>query len=197
MNRTLKAILKFWYVYLLLIAVSVVGTIYYCDFINMPRNEETISLFICNYSSNNEALFSFLKEKSPDYLREINITSVNPHSSDFDYYMVNKGLNKADIFLLSESRMGKDLLTKQFAELKSDVLSSYFTYESEDLNRGVLYHKKGDSDSTLISIINDKYEDENYYLFYRVNSKHIKGLNDSKFDTALSFTKELLNYEKK
>ena len=43
----------------------------------------------------------------------------------------------------------------------------------------------------------EEYEDENYYLFYRVNSKHIKGLNDSKFDTALSFTKELLNYEKK
>lgn len=197
MNRTLKAILKFWYIYLILIAVSVVGTIYYCDFINMPRNEETISLFICNYSTNSESLFSFLKEKSPDYLREINITNVNPKSSDYGYYMVNKGLNKADIFLLPESRLDKDLLNKQFAELNSGVLSSYFTYETEDLNRGVLYHKKGDSDSTLINLINDKYEDENYYLFYRVNSKHIKGLNNSKVDTALMFTKELLNYEKK
>lgn len=195
MNKTFKKTLKYWYVYAAAIAISVAGSIYYCDLINLPRNEETISLFVSTYGKNSSEIHSFLKAKSPQYLREINLFCIDPMSADFDYYMVNKGLNQADIFILREGYLFEKLINDQFAPLKSDIVNEYFSYETDSSGKGILFHKKDEEDHPLISVKNEKYDDENYYIFYRVNSLHISGLNDSKFDTALKFTKALLEYE--
>ena len=194
MNKVKKA-LKFWYIYLLSIAIAVIGTIYYCDFINKPRNEATITLFVSSYSLNSEKLNNYLESKSPDYLREINIIMVNPKSTDLDYYMVNKGLNQADIFILPESYLFEELINNQFAELNNEVLSDYFVYETDTYNKGILIHDIGDSDNDLMTFNNDNYEDEKYYLFYRKNSLHGGKLTSSNYDTSLVFTKALLEYE--
>lgn len=194
MKKIFRNILHFWYVYVLLIAAASLGTIYYCDFINRPQEEKTISLFISSYSLNNNKLYDFLKEKSPSYLREINISFVNPKSADFEYQIVNKGLNKADIFILPQSYVFDNLVEKQFAPLNKDVLNSYFTYETDSYGKGIVMHKIGQNDNDLYTFVNNSYPDEEYYLYYRVNSIHIKGLTDTKCDTALMFTKELLNY---
>ena len=194
MKKIVKNILHFWYIYLLVIASVSIGVIYYCDFIDMPRKEETISLFISSYTNDSNKLHSFLKEKSPDYLREINITFVNPKAPEFEYLMVNKGLNKADMFILTESYIFDSLIEKQFSPLNKEVVESYFTYESDESGKGILVHKPGDQDNDLYTFNSETYKDERFYLFYRVNSLHIKGLNDAKVDTALRFTKELLNY---
>lgn len=194
MKIKIKHLLRYWYVYLLLIASSVIGTIYYCDFINKPRNEETINLFVASYTQKSEPLYEYLKEKSPKYLREINITMTNPKSADFGYFMVNKGLNKADIFILPESYLFDDLLNNQFATLNEEVINPYYTYKPDSSNHGVLLHDIGNSDNNLLQFKSEKYEDEKFYIFYRVNSLHIGGLNNkSKADTAFLFTKYLLD----
>ena len=192
-----KHVLRYWYVYLILIAGTVIGTIYYCNFINRPRNEETINLFVASYTQKSEPLYDYLKEKSPEYLREINITMVNPKSADLGYFMVNKGLNKADMFILPESYLFDDLLNNQFAFLNEEVVSSYFTYTADSSNHGILLHDLNEKDNELLEFNNEKYEDEKFYIFYRVNSLHIGGLSSSsKVDTALLFTKYLLeSYE--
>lgn len=198
MKSAMKLILKKWYIYLIAIIVAVTGSIYYCNFINMPRNEETISIFLSSYSSNNEKLFTFLKEKSPSYLREVSILSISPKSPDFDYFMVNKGLNKADIFILHESYLFDELIKKQFASLNNEVVANYFNYSSDSSNKGILIHEKNGDDHGLITFKSTNYEDENFYMFFRINSLHIKGLYEkAKVDTALLFAKELLNYEEK
>ena len=192
-----KHLWRYWYVYLLLIASSVIGTIYYCDFINRPKNEETINLFVASYTQKSEPLYDYFKEKAPDYLREINITLVNPKSADFGYFMVNKGLNKADIFILPESYLFDDLLNNQFVTLNEEVIDSYFTYTTDSSNHGVLLHDVGNNDNNLLQFKSEQYTDEKFYIFYRVNSLHIGDLNSkSKVDTALLFTKYLLeSYE--
>lgn len=192
-----KHLWRYWYVYLLLIASSIIGTIYYCDFINRPKNEETINLFVASYTQKSEPLYDYLKEKAPDYLREINITLVNPKSADFGYFMVNKGLNKADIFILPESYLFDDLLNNQFVTLNEEVIDSYFTYTTDSSNHGVLLHDVGNNDNNLLQFKSEQYTDEKFYIFYRVNSLHIGDLNSkSKVDTALLFTKYLLeSYE--
>lgn len=197
MKNKIKRLLRYWYVYLLLIASSVIGTIYYCDFINKPRNEETINLFVASYTQKSEPLYEYLKEKSPKYLREINITMTNPKSADFGYFMVNKGLNKADIFILPESYLFDDLLNNQFATLNEEIINPYYTYSSDSSNHGVLLHNIGDKDNNLLQFKTEQYDDEKFYIFYRVNSLHIGNLNKkSKADTAFLFTKYLLeSYE--
>ena len=197
MKKVIKNVLHFWYVYVLLIAAATIGTIYYCDFINRPKAEKTISLFVSSYSLNNNKLYDFLKEKSPSYLREINISFANPKSPEFEYQIVNKGLNKADMFILPKSYVFDSLVEKQFASLNQDVLNNYFIYETDSYGKGIVMHKVGQQDNDLFTFVNTDYPDEEYYLYYRVNSIHIKGLNDAKFDTALMFTKELLNYGQK
>ena len=193
-KQIIKNILRFWYAYVTLIAVATLSTIYYCNYINRPKQEKTISLFVSSYSLNSNKLYDFLKEKSPSYLREINISFVNPKSADFEYQIVNKGLNKADIFILPKSYIFDSLVEKQFASLNQDVLNNYFTYETDSYGKGIVIHKPGQEDNDLYTFRNSDYPDEDYYLYYRVNSIHIKGLNDSNYDTALMFTKELLNY---
>lgn len=194
MKKIVKNILHFWYVYLLLVVAATLSTIYYCDFINRPKAEKTISLFVSSYSLNSNKLYDFLLEKSPSYLREINISFVNPKTADFEYQIVNKGLNKADIFILPKSYVFDSLVEKQFAALNADVLNQYFSYETDSYGKGIVMHKIGQEDNDLYTFKNSDYPDEDYYLYYRVNSVHIKGLNESKYDTALMFTKELLNY---
>ena len=68
---------------------------------------------------------------------------------------------------------------------------------SDQYNKGILIHDIGDADNDLITFTNENYEDEKYYLFYRMNSFHIGKLNNGSYDTALQFTKLLLNYEEK
>lgn len=194
MNK-LKKVLRFWYIYLISIAVAVIGTIYYCDFINKPRNEATITLFVSSYSQDSEKLNNYLESKAPNYLREINIVMVNPKSTDLDYYMVNKGLNQADIFILPESYLFEELIKNQFASLNNEVLNNYFVYETDSYNKGILIHDIGDIDNDLMTFNNEKYDDEKYYLFYRNNSIHGGKLTNSNYDTSLVFTKALLEYE--
>lgn len=196
MKKT-KHLLRYWFVYLLLIVSSVIGTIYYCDFINRPKNEETINLFVTSYTQKSEPLYDYLKEKSPSYLREINITLVNPKSADFGYFMVNKGLNKADMFILPESYLFDELLDNQFATLNEEVINPYFTYTTDSSNHGILLHDVGDNDNNLLQFKSEQFTDEKFYIFYRVNSLHIGALNaKSKADTAFLFTKYLLeSYE--
>ena len=177
MNK-IKKVLRFWYIYVLAIIASILGSAYYCHFINQPRNEETITLFIASYSSSTDKLNNYLKDNSPSYLREINILMLNPKSSDFDYFMVNRGLNQADIFILPESYLFDSLIENQFASLNQDVLSNYFTYTAEDHNKGILIHNIGQADNDLMAFKSDKYEDEKYYLFFRINSLNICQLNN-------------------
>ena len=128
MKSRIKSTLRFWYIYLIALAVAITGSIYYCDLINKPRNEETITLFVSTYSSKSDKLQSFLDSNSPFYLREINIIAVSPKSSDFDFFMVNRGLGSADIFILPESYVFENLALSQFIDLKQDVLNDYFEY---------------------------------------------------------------------
>ncbi len=195
MNK-IKKYLKHWYVYLISIAVAVVGSIYWCNFINRPKGRETITVFVATYDQNTSKLYNFLSANSPSYIREINITAISPKSPDFNYFLVNYGLGKADIFILHQSYVYEELATKQFASMKQEVLNEYFTYETETYNRGVLLHEKGEDNNDIIQYTSSKYEDENFYAFYRKNSDHIGKLNKSSSDTALLYTKALLEHGK-
>ena len=195
MKNKIRKALRFWYIYLIVVVASVVGTFYYVDFINRPKNEETITLFVSSYSQNSDNLQKYLEEKAPSYIREINIIVANPKSTDLDYLMVNRGLNKADIFILPESYLFEDLINNQFVLLNEEILNSYFSYQSDSYNKGILIHDIGESDNSLMTFTNEKYDDERYYLFYRNNSIHAGGLNNSSYDTSLIFTKALLEYE--
>ena len=122
---------------------------------------------------------------------------MNPKSADFGYFMVNKGLNKADMFILPESYLFDELLDNQFAILNEEVINPYFTYTTDSSNHGILLHDVGDNDNNLLQFKSEQFTDEKFYIFYRVNSLHIGALNaKSKADTAFLFTKYLLeSYE--
>lgn len=190
-----KTVLKKWYLYVIAIGLSIFGCSYYVNFINMPRNEQTISLFISSYTSDTSKVKKYLESKSPSYLREIDITNIQPDSSNLEYFFVNKGLNRADIFILHESLLTKELLENQFAMLDNDYLSNYFSYESEATNHGIVVHKKDGEDHKLITFKKDGKDDQNFYLFFRINSLHIGKLNNSNYDTAINLTKAILEYE--
>lgn len=189
MNKILLALKKHWYVYLLAIIVATSLSIYWCNFVTRPVDEQTITLFIGSYSLDKEALSNKLNEVKPDYLKEINIVSVKTGSSDFGYYFVNNGLNKADIFVLPESYVTEDMMNKQFATLNSSYLTTYFEYESDSSNHGINIHKVGQEDKEIFTFTEEGKTDENYYLFFRTNSIHIGEMSNSNFDTAIKFAK--------
>ena len=192
MKQVLKKILKKWYVYVVGVILASVVSVYFVHFVSMPRNEATISIFLASNNETKKKVFDILDDVKPSYLREIDITNVEPNNTEFGYYFAQKGLNKADIFVLPESKLTDEMLSKQFATLDQEYLSTYFTYTSEQTNHGILLHEK-DKEDTLFNLKEEL--EENYYIFFRKNSIHCGNLNNSNFDTSIIFTKALLNYE--
>ena len=187
-----KSIKKRWYVYISTIVVTSFAVSYYVDFANKPRNEETLTIFTSSFNINNSVFRNKLLENSPDYLREVLNFNVSPQDRSFSYYFQNQGLNVADIFILPETVLFDELLQKQFAVLDENYLNNFFTYETEPTNHGILVHKKGDTNNNLLQFTKDSFDD-NYYLFYRINSIHAGMLNNSSYDTSIVLTKYILN----
>jgi len=195
MKKIIKTVFHRWYLYIIAIVVSSFVCSYYINFINMPRNEETISFFISSYTGDTNKINSYLKSKSPSYLREINITNVKPTASDFSYFFFYKGLNNADVFILHESFLTDEIITNQFATLDATYLSKFFVYTPDKTNHGILIHEKDGKDHGLLTFKSSQENDENFYIFYRINSLHIGKMNNSSFTTAFTLTKALLEYE--
>lgn len=192
MKQVLKRVLKKWYIYVVGVILASVVSVYFVHFVSMPRNEATISIFLTSNNETKKKVFDILDDVKPSYLKEIDITNVEANNTEFGYYFAQKGLNKADIFVLPESKLTDEMLSKQFATLDQEYLSTYFTYTSEQTNHGILLHEK-DKEDTLFNLKEEL--EENYYIFFRKNSIHCGMLNNSNFDTSIIFTKALLNYE--
>ncbi len=192
MNRIFAKIKSWWYLYLIALVALPLGTCYLTYLVNLPRNEETITLFIASCQSSTKGLYEELMKNRPDYLREINIRSYVYYEDTFSTYYSYFGRGDADIVILPESKIASASVTSYYKKWSEDMIdssSAYYSVESGLDVYGKLIHKKGE-DNSYISYKDDEH-DENYYLFYGKNSLHLGPLSNSKWNTALLFAKIL------
>lgn len=186
-----KKLFNKWYIYLPVIIVSAFTVNYYCDFITMPRGSETISVFMATENVIHDALRHYFLRSSPSYLRNVEISFINPSDSMYNEYFAKRGLNHADIFVLPTAKVSEELTTKQFIELDKNYVDSYIECEFDESGTGVLLHRKEDESKQFI-----EYGQDDYYIYFRKNSIHLGSMNNSKVNTALLITKALIQYEK-
>ncbi|HAS56627.1 MAG TPA: hypothetical protein DD377_02755 [Firmicutes bacterium] len=188
MKKIKANVIKFWYLYLICLIIFPLLSSYVVELINKPRNEETISIFIGSCSSSSKELVDKLSQKKPSYLREINVRNYVYYGEDFSYFYSSFGKSEADLIILPESKINNETCAYYYAKLDPALFpneSFYFINENKECY-GLLLHKKEEENSSLISYKDDTH-DENYYAFFNRNSLHIGALNDSNWDTALSF----------
>ena len=196
MKSFFSRLLKRWYAYIIAIFFGTTLSCLYVDVTGQHRAEETITFFVSTYSTDDSKARAALTKDAPSYLKEVNLVNIPLSESNWEYYFVNRGLNHADVFVLPESRLTSAMLTEQFALLKPEVLSSYFSYEAEETGHGIYLHHKGENKPSPFLFTSEERKDENFYVLFRKNSIHIGGLYaKSSHDTALTMVKHWIDYE--
>lgn len=196
MKNIVRNIFKKWYIYLAVILVSSFAMIYMVKLIDMPRNEETISLFVgaCDFDSSK--LYNKLDANKPNYLREIDIKEAIYYSNDFDYFYSAQGKENTDIIILPLSKCSEKIIKSYYTVLDTqyveETLSSVTYYESSDNYKyGIKIRNKGDKNNNLIAYY-DETHDEDYYMFFGRSSLHAGKNNNSNWNTSLAFAKIIM-----
>ncbi len=188
MNKFFGKIKEWWYLYLAFLILIPIGVSYLTYVVNLPRNEETISIFIASCSTNVKELRAELEEEKPQYLRQISIKSYVYDDKDFSQYYNYFGCQDVDIVVLPESKISSGTVLSNYkkldASLESDAASYYYP-EGSSSAYGKLIHKKGEENG-LITYKDDNH-DEDYYLFYGKNSLHLGEMSGTNWNTALTF----------
>ena len=189
MNKVFKRIKEWWYLYLVALILLPIGVSYLTYMINLPRNEETISIFIASCGSDVKKLREALEKEKPQYLRQISIKSYVYSDHDFSTYYNYFGCQDVDIVVLPESKISSDVVLSNYKKLETDLDSgaTYYYPEGASSPYGKRIHKQGEENGLIT--YKDETHDEDYYLFYGKDSLHLGAMSDTKWDTALTFAK--------
>lgn len=200
MNNILYKIVEKWYLFIAWLIISCILCITAVDLAIKPKDEETISIFIGAYSVDINGLKNDLTEKSPNYLREVNVQAYSILDQYFAMYYQTYGTIKADIVIIPESKIRDDTAETTYAILDKNYLKNYSL--SSDLyyiNGNYLgikiFDKELSKDNQFIKYTNDEIK-EDYYAFIKCSSIHAGKLNDSEYDTALIFLEVIYSYGK-
>ena len=200
MSNFFSKILEKWYLFVVWLLISCTLCFTVVDLAIKPKNEETISVFIGAYEVNIAALKSDLTEKSPEYLREVNIQAYSILDQYFGMYYQTYGILKADIVIIPESKIREDTAETVYAIIDEDYLKNYQLsselYYINGNNLGIkIFDKESSIENTFITYSNSE-EKEDYYAFISCSSKHGGKLTNSDYDTALKLLEVIYNYGK-
>lgn len=199
MKKFLSNMKSLWYVFLPTILLTTLVSTYFCDLVNAPTKVETLSIFVGSYTTDNSKFKACLEENKPSYLKVVNANMYLLNNQYFGEYYYSANLLTSDMFILPRSRIIDIDVLKCFAKLVPEVISPIAGgereyYQVDGVNYGLMLRKKGDlkANNLLTYALNDD-TDEDYFIFYSDASLHVKGLNDSEHDAALTYTRVLLN----
>lgn len=193
-------VIKNWYLYLIAIIASTLCMVLLTNFINKPRNEETISLFVASTSLKSGTLNQELSKNKPSYLREIDTHMAVYYDSDFDYLYTSLGKEVCDLIILPESKLFDNVITYYYCELDTEYVSSYidspqyYISSEESKPYGIKIREKGDISNTIIDFSKETY-DEDYYAFFYKKSLHAGKNNLTAWNTSMEFVKIIKEYK--
>lgn len=168
---------KWWYLYLVSLLLLPFLSWYLLHFVNLPRNEETFSVFIASCGTSVNSLYKAFNEKKPDYLRETKIRSYLYYEKSFDEYYSISGKNASDVIILPESKVADETVLYYYEKLDNlfPVVEeeTYFVPKDETSPYGLRIHSKEDTSSPLIAY-SDETHNEDYYVFFKKGSYHLK-----------------------
>lgn len=176
--KTLRSNLhKWWYLYLISLILLPFLSWYLAHTINLPRNEETFSVFVASCGTSTSALRAAFKKKKPSYIRETTIRSYVYFDHSFQQYYSISGKNASDVVILPESKIVDETVIYYYEKL--DFLfpiseqETYFVPEDMSSPYGLRIHTKGKTSNNLIAY-NDDTHNEDYYIFFKKGSSHLK-----------------------
>lgn len=187
MSKFSANIKKWWYLYLIALLVLPAGCYYLTHLVNLPRSQETITIFIASTNVSTKGLYEALEEAKPTYLREIVIRSYVYYEDSFSTYYSYFGGSDCDIVILPQSKIDASKVASSYKKWSDDLVDpsqDYFSYENAIYGKKI--HSKGEENGYIA--YKDEERDEDYYLFYGKDSIHLGSLSSSSYDTALLFT---------
>ncbi|HBB04994.1 MAG TPA: hypothetical protein DCZ41_00080 [Firmicutes bacterium] len=177
MKRLQTNFQKWWYLYLATLILLPCLSWYLAYMVNLPRNEETFSIFIGSCSTSVTNLYKAFNEKKPDYVRETKIRSYLYYEETFEQYYSISGKSASDVVILPESKIVSETVLYYYEKLDSlfpvSEEETYFVPEEETSPYGLRIHQKEEVSNALIAY-SDKTHDEDYYIFFKKGSYHLK-----------------------
>lgn len=179
--RTMKTLRnnlhKWWYLYLISLVLLPFLSWYLVHTINLPRNEETFSVFIASCDTSTSALRFAFEKKKPSYLRETTIRSYVYFENSFQQYYSISGKNGSDVVILPESKIVSETVIYYYEKLDSlfpiAEKETYFIPKGMSSPYGIRIHSKEEKENNLIAYSDDTHN-EDYYIFFKKGSCHLK-----------------------
>lgn len=187
MSEFFASVKKWWYLYLIALLAIPSGSYYLTYLVNLPWDQETITIFIASTNVSTKGLYEALEKAKPSYLREIVIRSYVYYEDNFSTYYAYFGGSDCDIVILPESKIVPSKVASSYKKWSDDLIDSskeYYSYENAVYGKKI--HGKGDENGYIA--YKDGERDEDYYLFYGKDSLHLGSFSDSSYDTAFLFT---------
>ena len=199
MKKAFKIFIHNWYAYLLSLIAFTFILNYVVDFIDMPRNEETFTIFVASQEYELPKLAEKLAENKPSYLRQLVVASTNINDEvHYNKTFLVYGMDNSDVVILPKSKIDDTKVMRYYASFTDEYIStyiessSYYVCEEDNRNYGMLVHSVGQDNNDLITYSTEEF-DEDYYAFFIKKSKHIGELNHTDYVTAFTYVNIIKN----
>lgn len=201
--------MKFWPIYLLIAAFSIVMVNFTFSLINRPKENEVFNIFIASYGSENNSIREEL-QKQKDYPSNIRRFYVDNGILGTSQYNTKKnGLtySMADLMVFPLSQLDTLENYSDFCHgFETKFVNEYFNINEDEqflMDEGKIYGFKIYDSSSKKGIFSEyiKYEsedtNEDYYLIYKKTSIHLgESKQNSQTDYALTIGRDFLHYGK-
>lgn len=199
-KRMIDKVLDKWYLFFIWCLVAVIASVGIIDLRLKPKNEEVFSVFLSGYSLDKAKIQNSLESVSPDYVREINVYTVEITDEYFGVYYATNGTMKCDIAIIPEERLNNDTIEGSYLVLNTEYLEKYnlptdYYYVNDKVYGIKVFDKEKDDNNSFISYTKDGNDKQDYYAFFFMYSYHTGELNSRKYDTAFKMLEVIVNYE--
>lgn len=196
----MRRFLSKWYLYLLAIIISVSAFCILTNIKTNPKRTERINFIVACYDAQVYKLEQALKEKKPDYLKEINCTYLNIDADNFGYLFYSLR-GDADFFILpinyvdnnqdSTIKYAANIIDTNYVDNKLNAKQEYYSYEG--YSKGFKIYDSLLDEGILKDYLtyNVKEEKSDYYLFFNYNSPNVGSLNNSESEVAFDAIKTM------
>lgn len=178
MTKRLKTNLKkFWYVYALWIALSILLGMWIVSLLTALTAEQKIEVFVGVKAKDEAALFATLDGARPQYAEQVDMYCYAPDSSVYSTFFLTY-LSTSDIFVLPTSKINDVGIKAKFAPIDEEFAATLDGATEFWEENGAKYAVKlFDKDSGASFC--DRFDfaasgaDEDWWLTFGKNSKHL------------------------
>jgi len=192
MKKILTHFKRFFLFYIIYALVGTFAILWEFKILTKAKESEKLDLFICSNSIDQSKFDKFVNLNIPTGCKEVNTNYVDTNNFVFSQNLSTYGAEIADIYILSKEKY--DLVPE---EGKDNYFYKMDINKSKELFGNDISFYTYNEKSYAIKLTSSFFkEDEEMYIGFAKNTKHIYSFNGEGTDFAVTLVKSILANEK-